>query len=188
MTYYKDAFLEYNRLIEPVIINTASGAQIQGIAEGTVVLYVLRNGQREPVTLTRVLHVPGLSGSLISVVQLQDRGISVQTESPGTGLSLSFNGKLIGTASRQGRAYILTSKVPRVETAYQAQEVSPELLHRRLGHLSHSTLQGIDAVTTGLRGPIEPIKDHCTACTLAKSVAVINRARPERTTEVLGRV
>jgi hypothetical protein len=77
MTYYKDVFVDYNRLAEPVIINTASGAQLQGIAEGSIVLHVLRNRQLELVTLTGVLHVPGLSGSLISVLQLQDKGISV---------------------------------------------------------------------------------------------------------------
>lgn len=189
MTYHKGAFQDYNKLQEPIIINTASGVQLQGIAEGTVALTVLVDSVLKPVLLTGVLHVPGLSGSLISVLQLQDRGITVQTESSGTGLILSLNGKTIGCASRVGRAYILNSRVPKeAEKAHTAQEVTPELLHRRLGHLSQNSVQGIDAVTTGLLGPVEPLTTHCSGCTLAKAVTVINRARPERTTEVLGRV
>ena len=68
MTFYKEAFKEYYRLEELITINTASRAQLQGIAEGSVVLQVLRDGVLKPVELTRVLHVLGLSGSLISVL------------------------------------------------------------------------------------------------------------------------
>src|SRR6266536_6257038 len=133
MTYYRDVFVEYYKLDEPVVISTASGAQLQGIAEGTIALKVLRDGEYWPVTLTGVLHVPGLSGSLISVIQLQDCGITITTETtPGTGLVLSLNEKPIGTVVRHGRAYILSTEVP-IEVAYSTQEVTPELLHRRLG-------------------------------------------------------
>ena len=120
MTYYRDVFVEYYRLNEPVIINTASGAQLQGIAEGTIALRVLRDGEYRPVTLTGVLHVLGLLGSLILVLQLQDHGVTVATEAtPGKGLVLSLNGKAIGTAARRGRAYILSAEVP-TETACSA--------------------------------------------------------------------
>ena len=54
--------------------------------------------------------------------------------------------------------------------------------------MSYSTLRGIEEATTGLAGPIEPMESHCSSCTLAKSVRVINRAQPERTTAVLGRL
>jgi hypothetical protein len=38
MTFCKEAFTDYYKLQEPIIINTATGAQLQGIAEGTVTL------------------------------------------------------------------------------------------------------------------------------------------------------
>jgi hypothetical protein len=82
---------------------------------------------------------------------------------------------------------MLSTKVP--ESAYEAQEpVDPELVHRRLGYLSYGSLQGIESVTTGLSGPIAKLKHHCSGYTLAKAIAVIHRTRPERTTEVLGRL
>ncbi len=68
MTYYRDVFIEYYKLDKPVVISIVLGAQLQGIVEGTIVLKVLRDSEYWPVTLTRVLHVPGLSGSLISVI------------------------------------------------------------------------------------------------------------------------
>lgn len=190
MTFCKEAFNEYYRLQEPVLINTATGAQLQGIAEGTVTVQIVVRGQVKPVTITGVLHVPGLVGSLLSVLQLQDKGISVATEPlPATGLTLSLNGKVIGVAARVGRAYTLKTHLLEPETAYKASGGNnTELWHRRLAHLSYSSLRGIETVTTGLSGPVGPMNDHCTACTMAKTVKVINRARPERTTEVLGRI
>jgi hypothetical protein len=43
-------------------------------------------------------------------------------------------------------------------------------------------------VTIGLLGPVGPMETHCLACILAKTVKIINRAQPERTTMPLGRI
>jgi hypothetical protein len=189
MTFYKEAFQDYYKLQEPVVIITATGALLQGVGEGTVALQPVVQGQARAVELTRVLHVPGLTGSLISVLQLQDRGITVTTEPlPRTGLELRLKQKVIGVADRVGRAYMLTTMVPEKAFQAQGQGISPELMHRRFGHLSYSSLQGIEAVTTGLEGSVQKLEDHCSGCTLAKAVAVIGRKQPERTSVVLGRV
>jgi hypothetical protein len=187
MTFYKKAFKEYYKLQQPISISTATGAFLQGIAEGIVVLEPEIGGHSKPVILIGVLHVPGLTGSLISVMQLQDRGITVTTEASETGLALTLGGKTISRASRVGRAYMLSTKVP--ESAYEAQElVDPELVHRRLGYLNYSSLQGIESVTIGLSGPVAKLEYYCSGYTLAKTIAIIHRARPERTTKVLGRL
>jgi hypothetical protein len=96
-------------------------------------------------------------------------------ESPGTGLLITKNRKVIDIAARVGRAYILTIYIP-PETVYRTEIVDPELLYRRFAHLSHSSLQGIDAVTTGLPGPIGPRENYYSAYILAKAVKIINRA------------
>ena len=49
--------------------------------------------------LHQVLHVPGLAGSLISVSQLQDRGILIRTTANDE-LMLELNGKAVGRAVR----------------------------------------------------------------------------------------
>ena len=70
MTYCKEAFIEYALLDTPIEIGTASGTRIEAIAEGAVTLKVAVGATVRMVTLTGVLHVPRLAGSLVSVIQL----------------------------------------------------------------------------------------------------------------------
>jgi hypothetical protein len=154
MTYYKEAFIEYSALQEPITIQTANGTELQAIGQGTVVLKVLRNSTTSTVALTEVLYAPRLIGSLISVSQLQDKGITVCTTG-GRGpkkLLIQRQGQVIGEAERLGKAYTIKGIVPSPEKALAASTIDAEarLLHRRLGHLSVGSLQHLETVTTGL--------------------------------------
>jgi hypothetical protein len=192
MTYFKEAFTKYSTLQEPVPIITANGTELQAIGQGTVVLKVLKKGTVSLAKLIEVLYVPGLTGSLISVSQLQDKGITVST----TGgkdlkkLLIHRYGKVVGEAERLGRAYAIQGIVPSPENALAASTIDAEarMLHRRLGHLSSGSLKDLDAVTTGLQGPIKPLKEPCEPCILAKTVRVVNREGPERVTAPLARL
>jgi hypothetical protein len=53
--------------------------------------------------------------------------------------------------------------------------IDPELLYKYLAHLSHSSIQGINTITTGLPRPVGLIEGYYTACILAKSVKIIKR-------------
>jgi hypothetical protein len=68
MTFLREAFTEYRALDSPIEVNTASGACILAIAEGTIRLTVALGGLVRTVALHGVLHVPKLIGSLISVL------------------------------------------------------------------------------------------------------------------------
>jgi hypothetical protein len=191
MTYCRDAFTEFSALQEPIVIQTANGAELQAVGQGTVVLKVPRKGAVSPVALTEVLYVPGLAGSLISVVQLQDKGITVRT----TGdkglkrLLIERQGRVLGEAERLGKAYTLKGVTMGPERALAAStDAEARLLHRRLGHLSSGSLQHIEAVTTGLQGPVKALEEPCEPCTLAKTVRVVNRESPERVTALLARL
>jgi hypothetical protein len=70
MTYLREAFTEYRVLDTPILVTTANGARIPAIAEGTVLLQVALGASVRTVKLTRVLYIPKLAGSLISVLQL----------------------------------------------------------------------------------------------------------------------
>jgi hypothetical protein len=124
MTYNRDYFSDYTLLQEPVLIKTASGATLQGIGQGTVPLRVILHSAERTVALTEVLHVPGLAGSLVSVLQLQDRGITVQTTViQGSQLLIELQGTVIGIARRLGKAYILEGTAIRgfsVDTSFKA--------------------------------------------------------------------
>jgi hypothetical protein len=188
MTYCRDAFTEFSALEEPIVIQTANGTELQAVGQGTVVLKVPRSGSIRLVELTEVLYVPGLAGSLISVIQLQDKGITVRTTG-GRGLKIESQGRLLGEAERLGKAYTLKGVTVGPERALAAStDADARLLHRRLGHLSSGTLQHIQEVTTGLEGPIKALKEPCEPCTLAKTVRVVNRKTPEQVTVPLARL
>jgi hypothetical protein len=67
MIYYRDTFTEFSTLQQPVVIETVSGAELQAVGQGTVVLKVLRDDTIHAIALTEVLYTLGLTGSLISV-------------------------------------------------------------------------------------------------------------------------
>ena len=106
MTYNRTAFSDYTLLDTPIQVATASGATIPAIAEGSVQLKIALGGSIKWVTLTRVLHVPKLAGNLLSVVQLQDREITIRTTTGGKLLLERYN-TVVGTAIRVGKAYVL---------------------------------------------------------------------------------
>jgi transposase InsO family protein len=194
MIYARWQFDEYTELARPVEVTTASGAIIQGIGLGTVRLQVLAQGQIRPVKLVDVLYVPELAGSLISVLQLQNKGLTIRTTTgPKKELLIQLQGATVGTAKRVGQAYVLQGPKlgqERVYLATQGTDGYQEALkwHRRLGHLSPGTLKGLQEVTTGLDKPIKELKEPCNACLTSKSVRVINRKASEHCTKPLERV
>lgn len=97
MTFAREAFTDYKLLDIPIQVNTASGAGIQAIATGNVALKVALWSTVRDVTLIDVLHV--IAGSLISVTQLQDNGITMRTTPGSQGeLLIEHQGTLLGVA------------------------------------------------------------------------------------------
>ena len=134
MTFSRESFSDYMPLTEPILITTANGATIQALGQGTVPLRVTVQGTEHTVALTEVLYALGLSGSLISVLQLQDRGITVQTTTNYSGkehhLVIEHQGSIIGVAKRLGKAYALIGTAiqgPSVDKALIASEKSTKL-------------------------------------------------------------
>ena len=188
MTYSQDVFDDYHRLQVPITINIANGTSIKAIGEGSARLNVAVNGTIRTVQLRQVLHVPRLAGSLISVLQLQDRGILMRTTNNGE-LMLELNGKAVGKAIRLGKTYTLASSLNTNDMAYRATIKDDNLTwHRRLGHFGAKTLAKIHEVTTGLDKPIAPLADACELCIQTKLVRSINRQSPEQASQVLERI
>jgi hypothetical protein len=68
ITYIKESFSTYSVLDKPIEVITASGAVIQAITEGIIQLKITLKGELCTIALTEVLYIPGLAGSLISVL------------------------------------------------------------------------------------------------------------------------
>jgi len=77
MTYSKEAFIDYTTLDILILVETTSRIEILGVGIGSVILYTNLEGRIRRVRLTDVLHVLGIARSLISVSQLEDRGITI---------------------------------------------------------------------------------------------------------------
>lgn len=131
MTYLQSAFTNHQLLQSPIAITIANGTSIQAIREGSVQLKVAIHGGICDVVLRQVLHVPNLAGSLISVSQLQDQGILMQTTS-NKEIILELHGKAIGRAIRIGKTYALASTLDTGNVAYYAETGDRNLVwHRR---------------------------------------------------------
>lgn len=188
MTYSRDVLENFQTLQTPIKINIANGTSIEAIGEGSARLKIAIHGKTVNVLLHNVLYVPNLAGSLISVIQLQDRGILTHTTKHGE-LLLELDGKVIGRAVRVGKTYTLASTVERNESAYSATVENENLTwHRRFGHLGTKTLAKAHQATHGLKKPITSLSEPCEICIQSKMIRSINRQPPERTLQVLGRI
>jgi hypothetical protein len=180
MTFSKEAFVDYTTLDKAVTVDTASSASILGIGEGSVVLNVVLEGRTKKVTLTNVLHVPHIAGSLISVSQLEDRGIAVRTLAgpKKRSILLELRGKIITGANQIGKSYILNCASSEAKTRESALAVAAaaagagasdtEVWHWRFGHFK--TICSVEKVTTGCESSIQELKEACEACDLTKTV------------------
>ncbi|TGO08062.1 hypothetical protein BPAE_1310g00010 [Botrytis paeoniae] len=84
------------------------GAIIKTINKGTIILKIKIEGEIRLTPLTRILYVLGLVGSLILVLQFQDKGLTITTTtSPEKKLLIQYQGVTVGTACRIGHAYTL---------------------------------------------------------------------------------
>jgi hypothetical protein len=192
MTYNKLAFVQYYRLGAPVEVLTAGGTTLTAEGSGTVVVRLLQGQRIVSVAITDVLYVPGLIGNLLSVPQLQDKGVDVTTS--GTkGLKFLRDGHVVGEAQRVGKAYTVNGRLQSPERACYSEARVPtqdqtELLHRRFAHMGSRTLLGLQEAVTGLLGPIGTLKDRCEHCIMGKTIRVVNRVQPERVTVPLARI
>ena len=195
MTYAREVFTEFVQLNVPRIVKTASGAFVYGTGMGNVHIQVFTDDLRtETLVLTDVLYVPALAGSLISASQLQDKGILVQTteNTQERAMVLTRDGSIIANATRVGSQYILDSVA--IEATMAATERDPDLdlWHRKFGHIGVQGLRGLHGVVSDLEAPISVPRgynsDFCEPCIMAKQLRVVNRQKPDKTDEPLGRV
>jgi hypothetical protein len=84
----------YQPLEDPDQIEIADGTYLEGIGLGPIKFTLKGLPQRE-ITVSDVLYVPKLATNLMSVIQLEDHGITVATSGSGA-MNLLCGGKIIG--------------------------------------------------------------------------------------------
>ncbi len=119
MTPDRIAFIKYTTLSigQPVI--AANGLTLPGIGRGRVRIPISIDRHVRNIVLTDILHVPQITGNLISVAQLQDKGMVVETTTPPEKMALviKHQGRKVGIASRVGKSYVLDMPTERAMPA-----------------------------------------------------------------------
>lgn len=133
MTFTREAFnKDYQQLRVPIMINIANGAKIRAIGYGSITARIVLPGSEERnIRITDVLYVPDLAGSLLSVIQFQDKGILIRTTLANEML-IEKDYKVIGVAARRGRSYVLNtaSRANSGEYVCTVAEVDADTWHR----------------------------------------------------------
>eukprot|EP00877_Chromochloris_zofingiensis_P013964 jgi/Chrzof1/8821/Cz03g25230.t1 len=149
------------QLNQPVYITYGNGST--GVAQtmGEVVL-------NDRIRLRNVLFDPTAVGNLLSIPTAAARG--AQFNFGANCCTIRVNGRLVAIAQQQDGHYCLHSEHTESATALAAQ--TPQLWHRRFGHLSYQNMAKVPNLVTGVQVPTEAFQaagqQVCEPCLLGK--------------------
>ena len=168
---------EMRQLERPIFITFGTGQQLAATFEGKAL--ISGAGQR-PLELNNVLLVPDAAHNLFSVRAAAARGVAARFSASGCTL-YAADGSVAATAPYSNGAYQLEGAVSSPKAFIAAQrskgEHAVQLWHRRLSHVSMSTLAHTvrNGLVRGLRipaGAMAALQDSpppCTPCLTGKS-------------------
>jgi len=135
------------------------------VGVGTVVLNVIAHGKTRKIKLKKVLHVPTMGFSLMSVGMMEAPGAEVSFKGGNTIIKISDNVFACGT--RKSRLYNL-DMVPLSDIAAVA---SLQLWHERLGHVNVAGVERMikNKDIDGLKCSSMAVKDVCEPCLYGKA-------------------
>ncbi|KAF4547063.1 Ankyrin repeat-containing protein 17 [Elsinoe fawcettii] len=132
MTANRGCFVTFNEDHNGTV-TIANGEKLQVQGGGTIEVPI----QGKSTQITGVLHVPDIGYNLLSIGQLVDRGMTCQFFKHTA--KLVRNGSIAATATRYGKAYVLSESKSRGRSTNDAsmmaqEESQSQLWHWRLGH------------------------------------------------------
>jgi hypothetical protein len=109
MTPDRTAFIEYITLGVRQPVTAVNGSILPGIGRGRVRIPISVDGHVRNIVLTDVLHVPQITGNLISITRLQDKGMVVETTAlpEKMALIIKHQGRKVNVASKVRKSYVL---------------------------------------------------------------------------------
>ena len=194
MTPNREWFDEYTPYVVPVRV--ADGTVVQSAGIGSVHFIPTLSGRSvQEVVFHKVLHVPQLCNSLLSVLYLTAKqGFSVSIDA--YTMSFKHNGSLLFTASMQGNlAYLdgttLRNTVTNALTSSTSSSsssllpLSLELWHRRFSHINYPDLrrmidkQLVSGIKLDSNASPDPV---CEPCIAGKQVRIVNKTATRSST------
>ena len=167
------------RSVEPnTAVTFVNGQQAAALGQGEVILQVRTASGMTEVTLQNVLHVPEATVSLFSTRQATNTGAVITFMNDGCSVSVNGTTVMEGISQQDG---LMIIKQPKQQPAFAAAATSkskqtPELWHRRYGHLGYDNLVKLknSNMVEGIEVPVQAFKQQqgqqpvCEKCTAAK--------------------
>ena len=178
----RDVFHTYNT-DDAVPVKTANCGVLNTLGIGSVKIK-LRVGDRTIIwTLSNCLHAPTVPINLISVGALQEHHMSVVFSFNKTTITfptnhhhlsgLSFDAHVTRRLSLLDLDFISPPTLPVALHLFSPIQISPEILHRRFGHLGHEASRNVingNYVTGIIKPPTPyPLSSRCIPCLIGKS-------------------
>jgi len=165
---YREHFETFHVLKEPTEIDTAEGTAI-GTAKGTVRIRVIGGDNKETdLELNNVIYAPNMSSNLFSLMAAYDLGYETRI-TPGHGLRIFYNGALVAQTTREQGGLFRLNTIPSSQAfAARTSGFSPNLTaniwHRRLAHLSEDNVRKLASMVEGMSIQYGTTVGVCDAC------------------------
>ena len=166
-----------------VSVKTANCGILQTFGIGDVKIKLVIGDKIITWTLTKCLHAPDVPINLISVGTLQEHQMSVNFSFQKTTITfppdhpylsnVSFDAHVTRRLSLLNLDFIPPTEIPLALQLFPAVHPSPELWHRRFGHLGHEASKNVlnGNYATGITKTLTPypLSSRCIPCLIGKS-------------------
>ncbi|GMF44035.1 unnamed protein product [Phytophthora fragariaefolia] len=184
MTSVRDKVVSMKKLKMPVRITIADGRKIDAVAMGTVGLKLMDGTS---VTLSDVLYIPEVDGSLISVAKLAEMDVVAQFSKDKC--VFRYGDATAMEAKRCGNVYKLKTVGDEVcRTATTSRKETWVLVHARLGHIPFKRYEQLLTMAYGVPRITESVAsdDVCAGCCMGKMRADDYPRHPEKLVKSAG--
>ncbi|KAE9006901.1 hypothetical protein PR001_g17096, partial [Phytophthora rubi] len=182
-TSVRDKFVSMKELKTPVRITIAYGKKIDAVAMGTVGVKLMDGTS---VTLSDVLYIPEVEGSLISVAKLVEKDVVAQFSKDKC--VIRYGDATVMETKRCGNVYKLKTVGDEVCHAATTSRKEPwAVVHARLGHIPHKRYEQLLTMADGAPRIADAPSDHvCAGCCMGKMREDNFSRNPEKTAKSAG--
>lgn len=121
--------------------------------------------------MTNVFYVPELTNNLLSVGQLQEKGLAIMIQDGVCRIYHPRRGLIAHTQMTANRIFVLlaNARMQSLNCLRMATEDTTDLWHRRYGHLNNKSLRTLHykQLVKGLP-KLQAVKSVCTVCNIGK--------------------
>lgn len=189
MTSDRNVLDNYKALPKKVPIKVGNSEYVYGVGTGSITVISTVDDEQFEVTISDVMHVPGISDNLFSAGMADEKGLKLLAAGGRMDIIYRGNVIMVGHKAEGSNIYILDIQVP--AKAYVAREErTEEEWHRVLGHPGVGEIRNLQrkGCTRGFKVITQSLIEKCGDCQVGKAHQVSHPSSlRERATETLQR-